>query len=369
MIGVETFVERLITTGPVLIFRRGPGEVATYISPNVGRILGYAPEDVVDVSDFWSTHIHPDDLEHFRAAAESAWQTKAAELERTYRFLHKDGAYRWLQTTVQFEYDGADTPASIVGYALDADRQRLKQVLLNLIANAVKYNHEGGSVRLSCSTEGERLRLSVADTGPGIPADQMDRLFIPFERLGTEPSSVEGTGIGLALSKRLVELMGGEIGAESAVGAGSTFWVEFALAQDLLETESDTGASVAQSGSAGQRTVLYIEDNLSNMRLVERIMHGPTAARAAARGDAGRAWHRARTRASTRPRLARRPSTGHARRGSPATAARASGDGPDPRRCYQRRGDRTKDRTLSGRRRARLPHEAAGRRAVPPDAR
>ncbi|MEX2556501.1 MAG: PAS domain S-box protein [Actinomycetota bacterium] len=651
MDGPERFVEDLISAGPVLIFRRRVNEVATYVSPNVTDILGYPLEEIVDVPDFWLAHIHPDDLEQFRAEADSAWRSKAHELKRAYRFLHKDGAYRWLQTTVRFEYDDAGEPVAVVGYGLDvteqkrveeelrqseertravlhaaleafvsidaqgvitewsaqaesifgwsrreaigrtladtivpeqhraahrhglehflatgegplldkrievtalrrdgsefpveltitavrtsdsyvfhalvhditertrtqqeldriyqmspdllcvanfdgyflrlnpewtralgytlddltarpfldfvhpddvqttldemktlatgaqtlsfenryrckdgtykwmlwnalpvpeerliyaaarditerkeaeeeirgareeadranrakseflarmshelrtplnailgfgqllemdplrpqeresveqilkagqhllelinevldiarieegkislsiepvrvsdalgdaldlakplaaqrgvhldtgdaplcdrhimADRQRLKQVLLNLLANGIKYNHEGGSVIVSCRAEGERLRIRVADTGPGIPRDQMGKLFVPFERLGMDQSEVEGTGIGLALSKRLVDLMGGEIGAESTVGVGSTFWVEFDLAEDAVGAESDVGGAAHAVEALRERVVLYIEDNLSNMRLVERII-------------------------------------------------------------------------------------------------
>jgi signal transduction histidine kinase len=112
-----------------------------------------------------------------------------------------------------------------------ADSQRLRQVLLNLLSNGVKYNRPGGGVTLACAeTMGGRVRLSVRDTGPGIPSEKIAQLFTPFERLGLQHSGVEGTGIGLALSKSLVELMEGDIGVESVVGEGSTFWVELPLA-------------------------------------------------------------------------------------------------------------------------------------------
>ena len=98
-------------------------------------------------------------------------------------------------------------------------------MLLNLLENAVKYNREGGTVRVSVSTSGDRVRILVEDDGEGIAEDKLDRLFAPFERLGAEHTGVEGTGLGLALSKRLVEAMGGSIGASSEPGAGSTFFV------------------------------------------------------------------------------------------------------------------------------------------------
>jgi signal transduction histidine kinase len=103
-----------------------------------------------------------------------------------------------------------------------ADRQRLKQVLLNLLSNAVKYNREGGAVTISCDeTARSGLRIAVGDTGPGIPSGKMERLFVPFERLGAEQTREEGTGLGLALAKKLAEAMGGTIGVESTVGAGA----------------------------------------------------------------------------------------------------------------------------------------------------
>ena len=112
-----------------------------------------------------------------------------------------------------------------------ADRQRLLQVLLNLGSNALKYNNRGGAVSfLTVTPTDGRVRFEVHDTGPGIPHEQQDQLFIPFSRLGAERSAVEGTGVGLALSKHLVEVMGGVIGVESVSGHGSTFWVELCAA-------------------------------------------------------------------------------------------------------------------------------------------
>lgn len=120
--------------------------------------------------------------------------------------------------------------AAIRAPVVRADRQRLTQVLLNLLANAIKYNRQGGSVTLSVDRVRDSwVRLSVTDTGPGIAPENMGRLFTPFERLGADNGTVEGSGLGLALSKRLVEAMGGEMGVESVVGQGSTFWVEVAV--------------------------------------------------------------------------------------------------------------------------------------------
>jgi len=167
------------------------------------------------------------------------------------------------------------TDAARVDHHVLADRQRLKQVLMNLLSNAVKYNRDGGAVTMSCGpTPAGSLRIAVADTGPGIPAEMMDHLFLPFERLGAERTPVEGTGIGLSISKHLTELMGGKIGAESEMGRGSTFWVELEPAdtpQERTEPAAER-APDAPAGTGGERTVLYVEDNLSNLRLVERIL-------------------------------------------------------------------------------------------------
>jgi PAS domain S-box-containing protein len=159
-----------------------------------------------------------------------------------------------------------------------ADRQRLKQVLLNLLSNAVKFNRSGGSVALSCEeTPEHKLRIEVTDTGPGIAAERLDWLFKPFERLGADLSGIEGTGLGLALSKRLVEAMGGSIGVDSTVGAGSRFYIELCLLEDPTETlAKDEPAIRALQETDGvpesSGTVLYIEDNLSNLRLMEQIL-------------------------------------------------------------------------------------------------
>jgi CheY-like chemotaxis protein len=156
-----------------------------------------------------------------------------------------------------------------------ADRQRLKQVLLNLLANGVKYNRTGGAVTLSCAElAGDRLRVAVHDTGFGIPADKLERLFQPFDRLGAETTEVEGTGLGLALSRGLVEAMGGTISVESEVAVGSTFFVELALAEDPVARQRRLAGEAALPEPpvhARPRTVLYIEDNLPNLELVEQI--------------------------------------------------------------------------------------------------
>ncbi|HMA37692.1 MAG TPA: ATP-binding protein [Chloroflexia bacterium] len=155
-----------------------------------------------------------------------------------------------------------------------ADYQRLKQVMLNLLANAVKYNHAGGSVFVSCEAGPLRVRILVGDTGAGIAPEQMGRLFTPFERLGAEHHGVEGTGLGLALAKGLVEAMGGQVGARSTVGQGSTFWVELARVAGPVPLLGPAGPAptIPATASKPARTVLYVEDNLSNLRLIEAIL-------------------------------------------------------------------------------------------------
>jgi signal transduction histidine kinase/CheY-like chemotaxis protein len=160
---------------------------------------------------------------------------------------------------------------------VQADRTRLKQVLLNLLSNAVKYNREGGTVSVECAAHApHRLRLSVVDTGMGLRPEQVAALFQPFNRLGQENGTQEGTGIGLVFTKRLVELMKGEIGAASTPGVGSTFWIELSAAAPLAQlaapARQDAGQAAATPDSAAPRLILYIEDNPANLRLVQEIV-------------------------------------------------------------------------------------------------
>jgi signal transduction histidine kinase len=158
-----------------------------------------------------------------------------------------------------------------------ADRQRLQQVLLNLLSNAIKYNRPAGTVSVACEAVagGGRLRITVTDTGEGIAPDKLERLFTPFDRLGAEASPIEGTGLGLALSKTLVEAMGGVIYVRSRPGLGSSFGVELSLVPAPGTVEDAVVARREPSpvtGPGQPRTLLYVEDNLSNLRLVESVL-------------------------------------------------------------------------------------------------
>jgi PAS domain S-box-containing protein len=153
-----------------------------------------------------------------------------------------------------------------------ADRQRLAQVLLNLLSNAVKYNRDGGRVTVTCRTADDSVQMRVSDTGPGIRPEQLSRLFTPFDRLDAG-QAIEGTGLGLALCQRLAEAMGGRMGVESEPGRGSTFWIELPVIQaSAAPAERTLPAGAREANGALKGTVLYVEDNPSNLRLIERIM-------------------------------------------------------------------------------------------------
>ena len=158
-----------------------------------------------------------------------------------------------------------------------ADRTRTKQVFINLLSNAIKYNRAGGTVDVECRPSASgRIRISVRDSGAGLSPEKLAQLFQPFNRLGQESGAEEGTGIGLVVSKRLVELMSGEIGAQSEVGAGSVFWIELntAAAPEVGAVADDRSVSAPArlAGDAPQRTVLCVEDNPANLKLVEKLL-------------------------------------------------------------------------------------------------
>jgi PAS domain S-box-containing protein len=406
----KAFLEQLIAASPSMIFRFEPETLrATYVSPNVGWLLGYTTDEVIGVPGFWESIIHPDDRAQAIGQLRDAIESTVVQIEQEYRCRGKDGRYRWFFKLLRIEYDDHAHPTGILGYALDiadrkaaeeearlakleseranrakseflsrmshdlrtplnavlgfaqllemdaltpaqldsvtqilnggrhlldlinevldiarieagqlslspeavpvgavirqvvelvaplglprqitvhadveadcpthvrADQQRLRQVLLNLVGNAVKYNHEGGDVRVSCANRpGPRVAISVRNTGAGIPSHKLPLLFRPFERLGAEQGPIEGTGLGLAVSKALTEAMGGTIGVHSDAAEGTTFWIE------LPEQDAEDGPArpvrrrvETPAPHVGQVTVLYIEDNPSNIRLMERLL-------------------------------------------------------------------------------------------------
>jgi PAS domain S-box-containing protein len=165
-----------------------------------------------------------------------------------------------------------DTP-----YCVFADRTRVKQILINLLSNAIKYNEMQGTVEVQCTdnTPG-RIRMSIMDSGAGLSSEQVAQLFEPFNRLGQEAGGEEGTGIGLVVAKRLIELMGGSIGVESTPGVGSTFWFELISAPDpsisIAGSDEEILTQQPVFRVSGSHTLLYVEDNPANLMLVQKII-------------------------------------------------------------------------------------------------
>jgi PAS domain S-box-containing protein len=179
------------------------------------------------------------------------------------------------------------------GWHVNADRIRVKQVLINLLSNAIKYNREHGTVEVKCNlVTPKRLRISIKDSGEGLPPHKLVQLFHPFNRLGQQHGPVEGTGIGLVVTKQLVELMGGAVGVESTVGVGSEFWIEL----NVDETPQLAAARPVPEPVAGQarvrdgiHTLVYVEGNPANLMLVEQIIadHPQLRMLSACDGDQG----------------------------------------------------------------------------------
>ena len=159
------------------------------------------------------------------------------------------------------------------GFLVQADRTRLAQVLLNLGTNAVKYNHPEGTVSFDVGRIGDRVRITVEDSGIGVPRAMHEKIFQPFQRAGQEMGPVEGTGIGLVITRRLVELMGGAVGFASEEGVGSRFWVDLPLAaRGVVPRHRDLGPRHLQGEERASRVVLYVEDNPANVAFMEDLM-------------------------------------------------------------------------------------------------
>ena len=190
-------------------------------------------------------------------------------------------------------------PRFAVPCFVNADRTRLKQVIINLLSNAVKYNRPSGTVVVAWERVNlGRVRISVRDTGAGLPPEMVTQLFQSFNRLGRENTAEEGTGIGLVMSRKLVELMGGSIGVESTVGAGSIFWFELSpvLASALPEGNDEVAIPRAARISSGEspRTLLYVEDNPANLLLVEQLIARRSDMRLLSEGTADAGVRRAK---------------------------------------------------------------------------
>jgi PAS domain S-box-containing protein len=237
-----------------------------------------------------------------------------------------------------------------------ADAMRLRQILVNLLSNATKYNRVGGRITIACMLVGtDRLRIAVSDTGPGIAPEHRERVFVPFDRLGAEFTGVEGTGVGLAISRQVAELMGGVLDYESVPGDGATFWV-------VLQRTPGGGTDIpgdplsdASLTEISGRTVLYVEDNPANLRVVEALFRRHTNVKLLS------ATNGAALQAGFDP--AGHPSPGHGRlRGTEGTTTRsrdrAHSGGGTFRRCHaaryrarpRRRIPQLPDQTYSGRR-------------------
>jgi CheY-like chemotaxis protein/anti-sigma regulatory factor (Ser/Thr protein kinase) len=157
--------------------------------------------------------------------------------------------------------------------AVHADPLRVKQVLLNLVSNAIKYNRRAGSVRVSVSaTDRGTVRVAVSDTGPGIAPEALGRLFSPFERLGADQGAVEGSGLGLVVTKGLVDAMGGRLDVESTVGTGTTFAFELPVDEAAVGGRPRAEPKLPAADDALVGDVLYIEDNRTNLQIVDSIL-------------------------------------------------------------------------------------------------
>lgn len=195
----------------------------------------------------------------------------AESLQLILPLADKNGiAIKLYRDNKEFDLDELTLESSIV----HADYTRTKQVIINLLSNAVKYNKKNGSIKLNCDkVNNETMRISITDTGKGLDKEQQSELFTAFNRLGYESSDIEGTGIGLVITRNIVEMMGGRIGVESEPGVGSTFWFELPVGSANVISESSVETPSGFNIDANEtRTVLYIEDNPANLRLVTQLI-------------------------------------------------------------------------------------------------
>ncbi len=273
---LRTPMNSILGFGQVLARKVAPGEQEKHVQHilDAGRHLLELINEVLDIS-----RIESDQL---RLSSEPV--AVASVVQESMNLVQHLAAER----EVTIREDPFESDAFVM-----ADRQRFKQVLVNLLSNGVKYNRRGGQVTVTCFKVGDRAQISVSDTGRGIPAHLLDRLFNPFDRLGAEQSEIEGTGLGLALSQRLVEHMGGSLRVASKEGVGTDFWIELPLAVDPRESVLARRSGAADPGDTlpdGRRyTTLYIEDNSANLALVETVLADIPNVKlvAESRGEAG----------------------------------------------------------------------------------
>ena len=177
-----------------------------------------------------------------------------------------------LKRSITMSFPDFDEPCFVM-----ADRTRVRQILVNLLSNAIKYNRPNGTIKVECAVRKEGyLRVSVSDTGMGLTPDKLKQLFQPFNRLGQEAGIEQGTGIGLVVTKRLVEVMKGTIGVESAVGSGTQFWIDLVMTSpprhDFTQADAATRAQNKVKFAGPVQTVLYVEDNPANLKLVTMLI-------------------------------------------------------------------------------------------------
>jgi CheY-like chemotaxis protein len=177
-----------------------------------------------------------------------------------------------LKRGITMSFPDFDEPCFVM-----ADRTRVRQILVNLLSNAIKYNRPNGTIKVECAVRKEGyLRVSVSDTGMGLTPDKLKQLFQPFNRLGQEAGIEQGTGIGLVVTKRLVEVMKGTIGVESAVGSGTQFWIDLVMTSpprhDFTQADAATHAQNKVKFAGPVQTVLYVEDNPANLKLVTMLI-------------------------------------------------------------------------------------------------
>jgi CheY-like chemotaxis protein len=199
-------------------------------------------------------------------------------IEETCRLMAPIAAVRSIQIITE------PVPPALAAFV---DRQRLAQILVNLVSNAVKYNHKDGTITISCTEDGTgQVAIVVTDTGPGLAPDDLERIFIPFERLGAERTAIEGTGIGLPLAKALTEAMKGHLTVASVLGQGAAFTVSLTRAPDLIHVPKPSPAPASAALVAAPHppagaglSVLCIEDNPANVEVVARYLRGRPNAR------------------------------------------------------------------------------------------